>query len=193
MQYDIITIGTATRDVFLTSPLFKVLRDKKHLGKIGFKTGEAQCFALGSKIEIGKPTLATGGGATNAAVAFSRQGFKTAALVKIGDDSAGKDILNELKKEKINVFSPKPENGTAYSTILLAPGGERTILVYRGVSEDLTIKEIPFSKLKSRWAYISSGKISFNVIEKIFNHFHKNKTLLFSIPPGIILKWVWIN
>jgi len=53
-MFDVIAIGTATRDVFLISPLFKVLRDPKHLEKIGFKTGEAQCFALGAKVEVKK-------------------------------------------------------------------------------------------------------------------------------------------
>ena len=207
-MYDIITIGTATRDVFLTSPLFsaiggsvsggKVLKYQKYLSKMGFKTGEAQCFALGGKIEIGKPVLATGGGATNSAVTFSRQGLKTAALIKIGEDQAGKDILEELKKEKIDVLKLQTtnyksrrnigtptktsglqiSNSTAYSTILLAPGGERTILIYRGASEDLTFKEISLNRLKSKWAYISSGKISFQVINEIFNYLHKNKTLI---------------
>ena len=188
-MYDIITIGTATRDVFLFSPLFKVLRDKSDLKKIGFATGEAQCFALGGKIEIGKPTLATGGGATNSAVTFSRQGLRTAALIKIGEDQSGEDILEELKKEKVDVLSLNlksdppagglnSNNGTAYSTILLAPGGERTILVYRGASEDLTLKEISLDKLKSKWVYISPGKMPLEAINKIFNHFHKNKTFI---------------
>ena len=89
-MFDIITIGTATRDVFLTSPLFKVLRDKKHLPKIGFPTGEAQCFTLGGKIEINETVFTTGGGATNAAITFSRHGLKTAALIKIGRDETGR-------------------------------------------------------------------------------------------------------
>ena len=55
MKFDVITIGTATMDVFLTSRFFKVLKDRKHLEKIGFFVGEAQCFALGSKMEIDKP------------------------------------------------------------------------------------------------------------------------------------------
>jgi len=184
-MYDIITIGTATRDVFLISPFFKVLRDKSHLKKIGFVTGEAQCFALGGKIEIGEPTLATGGGATNSAATFSRQGLKTAALIKIGKDQAGKDILEELKKEKVDVlklqttnYKLQTNNSTAYSTILLAPGGERTILVYRGTSEDLTLKEIPLNELRSKWVYVSPGKMPFEAINKIFNHFYKNKTFI---------------
>ncbi|MCL5004370.1 MAG: carbohydrate kinase family protein [Patescibacteria group bacterium] len=180
-MHDVITIGTGTRDVFLFSPLFKVLRDKKHLKKIGFATGEAQCFALGGKIEIGKPVFATGGGANNSATTFSRQGLKTAALMKIGADEAGQSILNELKNEKVDIISRPGRdmmNGTAYSTVLLAPEGERTILVYRGISENLSEKEISFNKLKSKWAYVSPGKISFETISKIFNHFHKNKILI---------------
>lgn len=173
-MFDIITIGTATRDVFLTSPFFKVLRDKNHLKKIGFETGEAQCFALGGKIEVGKPILATGGGATNAATTFSRQGLKTATLVKIGNDSAGREILSELKNEKIDVLPLNSNNDTAYSTILLASGGERTILVYRGVSENLNAEETPFDKLKAKWVYVSPGKMPFETINKIFNHFYSN-------------------
>ncbi|MDP3014884.1 MAG: carbohydrate kinase family protein [bacterium] len=188
-MFDIITIGSATRDVFLTSPLFRILRDLKHLSKIGFKTGEAQCFALGLKIEIGPPILTTGGGATNAATSFSRQGLKTATLIKIGKDESGEAVLNELKKEKIAPFAVVENNfPTAYSTILLAPSGERTILVYRGASENLKIQEIPFEKLKSQWVYISPGKISFEVIEKIFNHFSKNKTLIAFNPSGYFIE-----
>ena len=198
-MYDIITIGSATRDVFLTSPLFsaiggsahggKVLKYQKCLSRIGFETGEAQCFALGSKIEIGPPILTTGGGATNAATAFSRQGLKTATLIKIGKDESGEAVLNELKKEKITPFAVVENNfPTAYSTILLASSGERTILVYRGASENLKTEEIVFEKMKSQWVYISPGKISFEVIEKIFNHFSKNKTLIAFNPSGYFIE-----
>lgn len=178
-MYDIITIGTATRDIFLTSSIFKILHDPKHLKRIGFSTGEAQCFALGGKIEVDEPIFATGGGATNAAVTFGRQGFKTTALIKIGQDESAESILKELRKEKvIPLVICEKNKATAFSTILLAPSGERTILVYRGASEDLKIKEIHFNGLKSRWVYISPGKIPYSVIEKVFKYFSKNKTLI---------------
>ncbi len=169
-MFDIITIGTASRDVFLTSPFFKVLRDPKHW---------AQCLALGGKIEVDKLIFTTGGGATNAGVTFSRQGFKTATLVRIGKDEASRAILEEFHKEKITPLAVSDKNQTtAYSVILLTPSGERTILVHRGASDDLKIKEIPFKKLNCRWAYISPGNIPHPVIEKLFNHFSKNKTLI---------------
>ena len=161
-MYDVITIGTATQDVFLTSPAFKVLN-----------------FALGEKIEVDKPIFTTGGGAANAAVTFGRQGFKTNALIKIGFDESGNNILKELKKEKIAPLAIREKDKTtAYSVILLTRAGERTILTYRGASEDLKIKEIPFNRLQSRWVYISPGRISYPVIEKLFNYFSKNKTLV---------------
>lgn len=187
-MYDIITIGTSTRDIFLTSPLFRILRDPKHLKKIGVLNGEAQCFALGSKIEISQPIFTTGGGATNAATTFSRQGLKTAALIKLGHDDSADCILKELKKEGVSPLIIRDKNkATAYSVILLAPTGERTILVYRGASEELKIKEIPFGKTKSRWAYISPGKIPYPVIQKLFNYFLKNKTLIVFNPSKYFL------
>jgi sugar/nucleoside kinase (ribokinase family) len=178
-MFDIITIGTATRDVFLKSALFKVLDDPRHLKRIGFPTGEAQCFALGGKIEIEKPIFTIGGGATNAAITFARQGLKVGTVIKIGFDEEGELIISELQKENITVFPARaPKLKTAYSVILLAPGGERTILVYRGASDALQLKDLPFQDFKSRWAYIVPGNISFSIIEKIFRFFTNNGTLI---------------
>ncbi len=178
-MFDIITIGTATQDVFLTGKLFKVIKDPKHLEKIGILTGEAECFALGSKIEIEKPVFSIGGGAANAAVTFSRQGLKTASLIKLGKDPEAESILKELKREKVfplPIYDKKLS--TAYSVVLLAPSGERTILVYRGASKYLKISEIPFNKIRSRWAYISPGNIPFPTLLKIYSHLKKQNTLI---------------
>ena len=178
-MFDVITIGTATRDVFLRSELFRVLKDPSHLKKIGFPTGEAQCFAFGGKLEVGEPIFTTGGGATNAAFMFRRQGLRTAALIKIGEDESAEQILRELKREKIKTFAARDKKrSTAYSVVLLAPGGERTILVYRGASGDLKSDEVPWRKLQSRWAYISPGKISFSLVSNLFNHFARKGTLI---------------
>ena len=178
-MFDVITIGTATQDVFLTGKLFKVIKDPKHLKKIGILTGEAEFFALGSKIDIEKPIFSIGGGAINAAVTFSRQELKTASLIKTGKDPEAESILKELKREKV---FPLPiydnESNTAYSVVLLAPSGERTILVYRGASKNLKISEIPFSKIKSHWAYISPGNIPFPTLLKIYSHLEKQNTLI---------------
>ncbi len=177
-MFDIITIGTATRDVFLESPLFKPIKDPEHLSeKKGFPTGEAQCFALGSKIEVEKIVFTTGGGATNTAVTFSRQGLKTAAVIKVGQDEGGKAITKELKKEKVDPLAIEDKKQlTAYSVILLAVSGERTILVYRGASERLEEQEISWRKLSSRWVYLAPGGISFDLLQHLVSNFAKQKT-----------------
>ena len=188
-MYDVITIGTATRDVFLTSPLFKVLRDPIHLKKIGFKTGEAECFALGSKINIDKPVLALGGGAVNTSITFSRQGFKTAALVRVGNDEFGESILKELKSERVTPIAVRDKKiSTAYSTILLTPGGERTILVYRGASGDFQKKEVPLRNLRARWVFISPGTIALSIIQSMVSHLKKRETMIAMNPSKHYLK-----
>jgi len=174
-MYDVITIGTATRDVFVSGESFKVLKDPAHLKKIGFKTGEAECFALGSKIEVSKPVITLGGGAANTAVTFARQGFRTAALVKVGDDELGEGVIKTLKSEKVNPIAMiDKKTGTAYSTILVAPTGERTVLVYRGASSNFQKKDVPMRKLRAKWAYISPGTISIPLMEIIVARLKKN-------------------
>jgi len=172
----IITIGTATRDVFLKSDLFKIVHDPEHLERLGFPTGEAQCFALGGKVQIGKPILTIGGGAANSGVTFARQGFRVKTLVKVGRDHNGGAVVSDLELERIEplvVYDKKL--GTAYSVILLSPNGERTILNYRGASSALRTEEIPQKSLKGDWAYIAPGNISLPVMKKIVFELKKKK------------------
>lgn len=188
-MFDVVTIGAATRDIFLTSPLFKVVRDPKHLERLGFPTGEAQCFALGAKIEVGKPFETLGGGAANAAVTFARQGFKTLAFVKMGDDKNGDTAIRDLKDEKISVLPARDKKfGTSYSLILVSPNGERTILDYRGASQHLRTSEVPFRKLNARWAYISPGHIEYGVIHAIVAHLEKQNIKIAMNPSAYYIK-----
>jgi hypothetical protein len=61
MNYDIISIGAATKDVYLISKDFKLIKSHK------FSTGVGECFPYGSKMEIGDVFFDIGGGATNSA------------------------------------------------------------------------------------------------------------------------------
>ncbi len=182
----VITIGTATRDVVLRGDFFRVVHDPKHLRKAGFPTGEAQCFALGlgGTIETEQPVFALGGGAANAAVTFARQGFATEALIKIGRDEIGEEILRVLRKEGVRpvpIFDKKL--GTAYSLILISPDGERTILNYRGASKDLVLSEIPKRDFKVDLAYIVPGAISVPVVVSILKKL-KQKGVFIAMNPS---------
>jgi sugar/nucleoside kinase (ribokinase family) len=188
-MFDVLTVGTATRDVFLQSPLFKVVQDPKHLRKLGFPTGEAQCFALGAKIQVSRPVLTVGGGAANAAVTFARQGFKTGTVVGIGRDENGISALADLQSEKIKTFPIyDPTQMTGYSVILLSPAGERTILHYRGASRHVKGTETVWKKLRAKWVYISPGGIPLGAMLKIVKRFRQNGAKITINPSNEYLK-----
>ena len=185
MKFDVIAIGTATRDAFLKSKDFAIVKDKR------FKTGQALCVSLGSKIEIPEIIFTTGGGATNAAVTFARQGLKTACITKVGSDVSGETIKRELAKEKIftGFVRTSEELPTAYSIIMIAPSGERTVLVYRGVSEKLRESEIPWPRLKAEWFYIAPlGGENAKLFEPFVKFAVKNKIKIAVDPSAALIK-----
>ena len=176
-MYDVITIGTVTVDTFIKADFLKTVTDKKHLEKIGFPTGQAQCISLGSKIEIKEPIIEIGGGAHNAAVTFSRADLDVISVFNIGSDNNGNMVVEEFIRKGIKPVEIVDKNKkTGVSYILLSGSGERTILVNRGCSGDIQNSEIPFKKLEAKWAYIAPGSISYPVLKKIFHYLNKNGT-----------------
>lgn len=151
-MYDFITIGSATRDVFFKTDYFEL---RKHRDS---PTGEEQCFPLGSKIEVQEMILTTGGGGANAAVTFSRQGWRVAMLGVVGDDFNGQEILRELKAEGVETkyFQTHHDDFTAYSVILVNASGERTILSYKGEGQHFDMARVPFDQLETKWFYLNS-------------------------------------
>ncbi len=168
---DVITLGTATRDVFITGEGFTVTRDRTFLEKLGFRSEEAECFAMGAKMEIERPVMTLGGGALNAAFTFASFGFRTGACFKVGKDEFGEGIARFVKGAGITPFvSFDTKEGTGYSTIILNKDGERTVLAYRGASSAISKKDIPFSKLKAKWLYVVSGHLPFALLLSLVEH-----------------------
>jgi ribokinase len=181
---DIITFGSATRDLFLKSKEFQRFRDQR------FSTGEGICFGLGSKIYLDDLFFSTGGGGTNTGATFVKQGFKTAYVGRIGNDPGGWAIKDELKALKIEDFTTTDqEHKTAYSIILSLSQKERTILVYHGACHYLKNADIPFKKLKAKWFYIAglSGE-SEQTLLPIIEFAKKNKIKIALNPSGSQLK-----
>lgn len=148
-------------------------------------TGIEQCFPLGSKIEVKEIVFTTGGGGTNAAVTFGRQGFKIACVGVVGSDTAGEEILAELKKEGVEpIFQKHSDDFTAYSTILVHPNAERTILSYKGEGQHFDVNKIPFDKLKAKWFYIDSLGGHYDLFEALVNHAVKNGIKIACNPGG---------
>ncbi len=169
-MFDIITIGSATRDVFVVSKSFIALKSKK------FPTGAGECVALGSKIDLDKLVLTTGGGATNAAATFSLLGFHTATMTRIGDDSSGKDVIDDLSRFGVSTHFVRmiKDGQTGFSVLLTMPDGERTVLVYRGVSAKFETKDIHWEGCKqTKWIYLTSLGGNMALSKKIIQHANK--------------------
>ena len=164
-MFDVVTIGSATRDAFFEGDFPLVKWPKTESGK-------AYLFPFGEKLEAKKVFFTIGGNAANASVTFTRQGFKTACIAKTGNDVSGEEIRRRLKKEGIETkfIVYDPETPTSYSVLLLEKGpstsfdkaqdkslrtGERTILNYHGAGGNLKIDDLNLKNLSARWWYIS--------------------------------------
>jgi len=169
--FDIVTIGSATRDVFVWSSHFEQKKDKKA------PDGWDACLPFGAKIPIDKILFETGGGATNAAVTFARAGYKTACISRVGDDMGGHEVVAQLKREKINTrgIEHDPKYSTAYSIILLSKNGSRAILTARGASKHLIENTIPWKRLSSQWIYLTSLAGDRRLLREIFSHAKRTK------------------
>ena len=113
--YDIITFGSAAQDIHLKSQAFKILKDEKD-----FATGEGICLPFGSKIDVEDIAFTSGGGGTNTAVTFAKQGFRVAFCGAIGADSSGLEIVRELKNFRVDTkfLIKKKEKHTNQSIII---------------------------------------------------------------------------
>ena len=148
-MFDIITIGSATVDVFIKTKSKQIDFEKIH-------GHEDICLPIGSKILIDELYTSTGGGGTNSAVSFSKLGLKTGWLGVLGKGYNTKIIKHALKPEKITFLGKEKQGDAGYSVILTGLKKNRTILAYKGVNDELELKDINQYKLKTKWLYCSS-------------------------------------
>lgn len=158
----IIAIGGAVQDVFLSqSPEFAAVCERPE-----------ECFMhleLGAKADVNKIDFSTGGGATNAAVTFARQGFDAVFMGVVGDDPAAQAVMADLDREGVDTQHVRisQKYHTGYSVLLLAPNGERTILTYRGASTHYTRRDIAIDEIDADWVYMSSMSGQMSIVDQI--------------------------
>jgi len=174
LQYDVISFGSAIVDFFISADTeqFKSVDDQ---GLV--------CLPLGEKVEIDTSFISTGGGGTNTAVSFARQGLTAGIVARLGSDPLGQVIINDLTAESVDrsLLSIKPEQ-TDFSIIVFLPDGKRTILVCRGDSR-LTNEDIAWEKLDSGWFYVSSLEGNLDLVEEIIK-FGNDKNIKIAWNPG---------
>lgn len=182
-MFDIITFGSATWDIFIKPKKFSILPNKKE-----FLTGKGICFNMGSKIDVEGVNFSSGGGGTNTAATFAKQGFKVAYCGALGRDIGGQEIIRELGKSGINaelVFKTdlKPTNHSIILSTLSAKQ-DRTVLAYRGASEILEEKDIPWDKLKTKWLYLAPLSGPLSKLFKPLVNFAKKNNIKIAANPG---------
>lgn len=161
----LLAIGAAVQDVFLShSDEFKPVSDKA-------AHEQFLQLELGAKADVNNINFSTGGGATNAATTFARQGLDAQFMGTIGHDPAGESVLADLDREGVDAtrVSYSEKYNTGYSVLLLAPSGERTILTYRGASTHYHAKNFDLSGVDADWLYVSSMAGSMEVLDKVFS------------------------
>lgn len=158
-----ITVGAAVQDVFLSNSdaFAPVCIDPD------------TCFEMleiGSKADVNSIHFATGGGATNAAVTFARQGHQASFMGVIGRDPAGQAVLDELDRENVDtsLVGYSDTHSTGYSVLLVAPHGERTILTYRGASTHYRPEQIDLADVQADWLYVTTLGGSMAILDKLF-------------------------
>ena len=181
-----LTIGAAVQDVFLShSPEFKPVADKT-ADELFLK------IELGSKNDVNNINFSTGGGATNAAVTFARQGLEAEFMGTIAHDPAGNAVLEDLDKEGVDTskISYSDKHHTGYSVVLLASTGERSFLTYRGASTNYDIKNFDLGDSNADWLYVSSMAGNMEVLDKIFTQAKKLNMKVFFNPGKDELKQI---
>lgn len=175
----ICALGAASQDVFISGRGIRA--------RIDPETNEYfESFKLGSKLNVDQITFSTGGGATNAAVTFARQGLTSSFIGKLGHDIAAEAVIHALDKENVrsdNIIYD-PNLGTQYSTILLAETGERTILIYRGAAQmhrSVDYETIDYSQYD--WLYISSFAGAMDALETLISQ-AKQQGVKIAFNPG---------
>ena len=162
-MYDVITVGSATVDVFAKthfSELIKIIDPKGETDLLAFPSG--------SKVLVDDLEFTTGGGGTNTAVALSRLGHKVGFLGKLGQGTNSDFIHKDLEKEKIDLLCGHGKGNAGYSVILDTLEHDRTILAYKGINDDLKYEDVPFRKLKTKWFYFSAMMSeSFHTMERL--------------------------
>jgi len=162
MNFDVITVGNVTQDIFLISRAFAA------------KTIDSEQFMIwpyASKVDVPDVVYDTGGFASNSAVTFARQGLKVACIGKVGLDSAGREIVRVLENESVatTLMAKNAKHHSAFTTILKPYNGDRTQLIHRGATFEYDVEDVVFKKAKSKWVYIGSLSGNLKLLKSILS------------------------
>lgn len=175
-KFDLISIGDASWDVFVMpteSETLCQLNDKQAM----------ICFNYGDKIPVDEMAFSVGGNAANNAVGVRRLGVKSTAILTLGDDDIGNQIIEKLIKENVDtsMVYRQRDSVSNYSTVIVVRG-ERTIFSYK---PEKRIYNFPEVLPDTEWIYLTSLGDSFNdVYKKVVSYIKANPQVKLAFNPG---------
>jgi len=134
-----ITIGSATIDIIASIDSDDIERMTLHNSTTSFLLLEP-----GRKIDAEGIDTWTGGGAVNAAVSLSRQGFDVHTLVKVGKDLNAEKLRERFAEENIatDLVCVDDDELTAVSVLISSHDNNAAIFTHRGANGYVTDSDI---------------------------------------------------
>ncbi len=146
MRFDLIAVGNATVDEFLT------IQNATEYISLDSVTGQLKIKA-GEKIPVDSCEFLPGGNASNVAAGVSRMGFNVALMAEIGTDEFSGKIIEALKKENISDSLLKRNSNIPSSfSVILNFAKERTIFSQHLKKEH----NFSFDSTDASWVYLTS-------------------------------------
>ena len=166
----IVSLGSALQDIYLID----------HDDLVPTEIGEAAIFGkvlVGSKVDIDRISYEVGGGGVNSAITFARHGHEVVFMGNISHDSAGAAIVRKLSDEGVDdsYINFLERRATGTSVILLdTKSGERTILTYRGASEQFgNFSEDDLDLVQPDWLYVTTLRGDMDTLARFFKKAHE--------------------
>ena len=143
---DVITIGSATMDVFVECDDASIVSVR-----LKDRSTDFMSYPYGSKLEIADFDTQVGGGGVNTATNFANLCFSTSAIFKVGDDIYSQGLFDFFRDKKVNLKSviQDKSDSTGFSIILTSFEGDRTVLAHRGANAHIKKSEIDFESIKN--------------------------------------------
>ncbi|ADM27251.1 cytidine kinase; inosine-guanosine kinase; 6-phosphofructokinase [Ignisphaera aggregans DSM 17230] len=110
-------------------------------------------------------TWGGGGSAVNMAIDAKRLGLRSSVIAKIGFDSFGRIIVDELLREGVDISGLRISVGkTGFTIVVIDKNGSITMYGYKGVAEDLEPGDIDLDIISnSRYVHIASLRIDTSI------------------------------
>lgn len=172
MQVDVLTIGNALIDSFLT------IHDANEHVQLDPKKKEFRVTA-GEKIQLDDCVFELGGNACNIAVGLSRLGFSAALMAEIGEDDFSETIMRRMRDEQVKT-SLIQRKGQSSFAMGLNFKGERTLFVEHVEREhDFSLTEV-----NAYCVYLTSMGQKWRHVYHMVRDYAKKHTIFLAMNPG---------